>query len=314
MVRFLILVAAVVPPLLLLGYGVAKTRASWRSEAIWNAFMLGAVGAIAAAMIELAFSRIMPADPAYPLLSSAGRSIFVAALPEESIKFIVLLALAAQHVDARRLQDLVILSVAVSLGLATLENFFYVVSIGNWQATAALRAITSVPGHGIDGLAMGASLVAARMQPDKRWLLPAALIVPIALHASYDFPLFALGKSGADRDWLIGAWLVAVACSSLVVILICNHVLSRARAYDVKSGRDFDSVETSDWLIIGGAAALVGAPLVAALGYYAKGGDATATIAVLGILPVAFGIDAICTGLERRRERHAQHLRLSDTT
>jgi hypothetical protein len=53
---------------------------------------------------------------------------------------------------------------------------------------------------------------------------------------------------------------------------------------------------------------------VAALGYYAKGGDATAMIAVLGILPVAFAIDAICTGLERRRERHAQHLRLSDTT
>jgi protease PrsW len=311
MVRFLIFVAAVVPPLLVLGYAIAKTRASWRSEAIWNAFMLGAVGAIAAAMIELPFSSILAADPAHPLLSSAGRSLFVAALPEEAIKFVVLLALAAKHVDARRLQDLVVLSVAVSLGLATLENFFYVVSIGNWQATAALRAITSVPGHGIDGLAMGALLVAARMQPDKRRLLPAALIVPIALHASYDFPLFALGKSGVDRDWLIGAWLTAIICSSLVVILICNHVLTRARAYDFESGRDAGSVETSDWLIIGGAAALVGAPFVAALSY-TKGGDTTAMIALIGILPVALGIDAICTGLERRRERHAQHLRLPD--
>jgi protease PrsW len=306
MVRLVILFAAIVPPLLMLSYGIAKARASWRSEAIWNAFFLGAVGALAAAMIEVVLNRILPADPARPLLSAATRSIFVAAVPEEGIKFIVLLALAERHVDVRRMQDLVVLSVAVSLGLATLENFFYVISIGNWQATAALRAITSVPGHGIDGLAMGALLAAARMRREWPWLLPAALIVPVALHASYDFPLFALGRSAAGRDWVIGAWLIAVTCTSMVAILLCNRVLAGARALDIEIGRDTLSVEKTNGLVVGGVAALIGGPLLGALACYAKAGEAAAMVAVLGVVPVVFGIDAVCTGLERRRESNAQ--------
>src|SRR3977135_2450229 len=101
-------------------------------------------------------------------------------MPDTAGKFFTLGSLAEKHVDVRRLQDIIVLALAVSLGFATLENFFYLISAGDWKITAAIRAITSVPGHGIDGLAMGALLVTARLKGCKSpWRVKYALIVPI---------------------------------------------------------------------------------------------------------------------------------------
>ena len=156
MIRFVILLAAILPPLLILGYGIAKARARWNSEAILNAYFLGAVGAIAAMACEFALDYALPLGWMTPIDGAASKATFIAALPEEAIKFFVLVYLAETHVDVRRVQDILVLALAISLGFATLENFIYVVAAGDWKTIAALRAITSVPGHGLDGLAMGA--------------------------------------------------------------------------------------------------------------------------------------------------------------
>jgi protease PrsW len=206
MVRVLILLAAVSPPLLILSYGIAKARGSWNSEAMWSAFGIGAVGAIAALACELALDYLLPLGRLLPIADSAAKALFVAAIPEESIKFFLLIGLAAKHIDARRLQDTIVLALAVSLGFATLENFFYLISIGGWKMTAAIRAITAVPGHGIDGLAMGTLLVAASLNGNaKPWRFQYALLLPILLHAAYDFPLMAIQKN-IGRAWFAGSW------------------------------------------------------------------------------------------------------------
>src|SRR6202041_2555037 len=151
----------------------------------------------------LALGYLSPLDRMNPIAAAATTAVLLAAIPEESIKFFVLVALAEKHVDVRRLQDIVLLALAVSLGFATLENFFYVTSVGGWEMTAALRAITAVPGHCIDGLAMGALLVTARLNGSKSvWSGRYALIVPIVLHAAYDFPLFAIQKN-IDKVWFV---------------------------------------------------------------------------------------------------------------
>jgi RsiW-degrading membrane proteinase PrsW (M82 family) len=308
-VRLIIVLAAIVPPLLVVSYGIAKARANWRCEAVWNAFFLGALSALAAVAIEFVIGRLLAVDHMHPLPNAAARSIFVVAIPEEAIKFLVLIALAEKHVDVRRLQDILVLAVAVSLGFATLENFLYVISPGNWQTVAALRAITSVPGHGIDGLAMGTLLMAARLHRDRPSLLAAALVVPVVLHAAYDFPLFAVAK-GAERDLLVAIWLLVLTCSSIFAIMLCNHVLVKARATDCALGHDGSSTDGTDRLIFGGVAALFAGPALAALAFYAKGSEATAATAVLSVLPIALGIDAICTGLEQKRRRGDERFEL----
>jgi RsiW-degrading membrane proteinase PrsW (M82 family) len=263
MIRIVILAAAIVPPLLILRFGIAKIGGSWRSEAIWNAFLLGAVSAFAAGACELAANHLLAFDSwSNPVAGSAVKAIFVAAVPEESIKFFVLVALAEKHVDVRRLQDVIILALAVSLGFATLENFGYVISAGDWKITAALRAITSVPGHGIDGLAMGALLVSARLNGIKGiWGAKSALLVPIALHAAYDFPLFAMHHHIA-AVWFGAAWLVVIAASATFVIAFCKRVLARAAVADRASHRDRGSIEMMHQLMSSGAIGLIAGHLL----------------------------------------------------
>jgi protease PrsW len=303
MIRFVILLAATSPPLLILSYGIAKARGGWNSEATWNAFFVGAVSAFAAIACEFAIKYALPLDQMNPVAGSAAKAIFVAAIPEEAVKFFVLVSLAEKHVDVRRLQDILVLALAVSLGFATLENFFFVISVEDWRTTAAVRAITAVPGHGIDGLAMGALLIAARLSGNENaWRFKYALIVPILLHAAYDFPLFAIEKN-VGKLWFGAGWIVVLALSSLSVIALCNRVIPKAIEADRASGRDETSIETTDRLIGGGMAAVIAGPLLAGLAFYAKGFDVALAATVMSVFPIVLGIDSILTGFKRRKAR-----------
>jgi RsiW-degrading membrane proteinase PrsW (M82 family) len=307
MIRLVILLAAITPPLLILSYGIAKARGSWGSEAIWNAFLLGAVGAIAAVPCEFALDYLLPLGRMTPVDGAVSKAIFIAGLPEEAIKFFVLVYLAETHVDVRRVQDILVLALAVSLGFATLENLLFVVTAGDWKMIAALRAITSVPGHGLDGLAMGALLMAARVDPQhKPELIKCALLVPVILHAAYDFPLFAI-HNGIAKVWFGAVWLGVIALSSVFVIKLCNRILPDAVAVDQAAGRDQTSKETTERLITGGAIAIIGGPLLAGAAVYARGLDIAAAATVLSIFPIALGIDSILTGLRRKQVRLAMN-------
>jgi len=296
MIKLLILAAAIVPALAMLGYGIAKARDSWKCEATWSAYVLGALGAIAAALGEVALGYFIPLGHAGSIAAAAIGAAAVAAT-EESVKFLVLINLAEKHVDVRRLQSVLVVALAVSLGFATLENLGYVIARDNWKIIAATRAITSVPGHGLDGLAMGALLIAARLGGDTGiWRRRNALIVPILLHAAYDFPLLAR-HSGPTLFGII--WLVTLAVSCVLVIALCNLIIPLAAEFDRASGRS-ESVETSDRLIAGGVISLIGGPLLALSVVFTIGLDSMAAAIGLGVIPFALGIDTIRMGLRRR--------------
>ena len=257
MIRIVIFVAAVAPPLMILSYWTGKVSGSWRSEAVWSAFFLGAVGTVGAAILEFGIGFLgsslgtFAATP--PVAASAAKALFVAAIPEESIKLFILVALAEKNVDVRRFQDIIVLGLAVSLGFATLENFFYVTSAGDWKTIAGLRALTSVPSHGIDGLAMGALLASARLDGLKGALpTKSVLLVPVLLHAAYDFPLFVI-EQHIGRLWFGAAWLAVIVTSAIFVIRLFNHVLSRAVSADRTSSPDAELVEKVDQLVSRGA-------------------------------------------------------------
>jgi RsiW-degrading membrane proteinase PrsW (M82 family) len=254
--------AAIAPPLVILAYGATKITGSWKPEAVWSAFFLGAFGTFGALGIELAVKQLGFSAGSYPVVTSATTAVFAAAIPEESIKFFVLVVLAEKHVDVRRLQDVIVLGLAVSLGFATLENFLYVISNDDWKTIAALRAITAVPGHGLDGLAMGALLVSARLNGIKEsgikeiWSAKYALIVPVLLHAAYDFPLLAIEQKVA-RPWFGVSWIVVLVLSSVFVIRLFNQVLAKARFADLTSSHDVASSEAIKSLMSRGAIGLI---------------------------------------------------------
>jgi protease PrsW len=299
MERLAVLAAATAPALLFLGYGIAKSRCDWQSEALWSAFFMGAVGAVAALVFVLPLGYALHLIDWSVWTGAAIDAFIIAAIPEETLKFIVLVRLAEKHVDVRRLQDLIVLALAVSLGFATLENIAYIAAPGDWTHVATMRAITAVPGHGINGLAMGALLTAARLRgSDTRLTMPFVLGVPILLHAAYDFPLMAITRGG-DRTWLAGVWLFILVSAAAISIVICNRILPAAARLDREAGAETQWEFRPALLILAGAGMILAGPLLGVVSFILKDIEDVWAGLALGILPIALGLDLIVTSRRR---------------
>jgi RsiW-degrading membrane proteinase PrsW (M82 family) len=233
-----VLLCAVVPALAMLGYGVIKTRGRWGSGMLVETYFVGAVCGLAAsapeAIVRLGLHHLSP------LPGAALTALFASAVPEEAAKFFVLVFIALRHVDARRMQDVILLALAIAMGLTTLENIAYVAAPGNWKLMAFERAVT--PFHGVLGLVMGALVVRARLASKGaglRWML--ALLLPVLMHTAYDFPpmLGHLRPELSGLTFLL--WVVVTTPLPILAVSILNPALRAAVAVDRRTGRDGES-------------------------------------------------------------------------
>lgn len=117
---------------------------------------------------------------------------FAAIAPvEEGFKFTVLYLLLRCNSNLNEAYDSIVYAVFVSLGFALVENVFYVFnpSLGGYT-TAIMRAVFSVPGHGVFGIFMGYCFSAAVLEGKKHHIV-LALLLPYMLHSVYDFILLS---------------------------------------------------------------------------------------------------------------------------
>ncbi|MSQ82663.1 MAG: PrsW family intramembrane metalloprotease [Myxococcales bacterium] len=214
--------AAVVPSLLIFWYFHARDANPEPRSVLWQTFKYGAYTTVAAALLEIAEEYLVGGKAMAPLASSINGAFFSAALIEESFKFLVLVRFCSRHPAFDESMDGIIYGVTASLGFATLENILYVAQGG--MDVAVLRALLAVPGHASWGALMGYFVGQARFGPDSERArnLTLALVVPIALHGGYDFPLMfakAAGEAAPGALLLvppaivIGGW---IACVRLV--------------------------------------------------------------------------------------------------
>lgn len=143
-------------------------------------------------------------------LSSFHQSFFEAAIPEEIAKFTVLYFLIWKKLEFNDHYDGIVYSVFISLGFALIENLLYVFQGG--ISVAIVRAILSVPGHGLFGVLMGYYFSLARFHDKvkRREYLFKSLVSAILFHGGYDFILFYISNSG-DNYFLLIALLIALA-------------------------------------------------------------------------------------------------------
>ncbi len=128
-----------------------------------------------------------------PYLYGLADAFLCAAIPEEFFKFLVLSRYASRHKEFNEPMDGIVYGVAASLGFATLENILYVGSGG--IGVTVLRALTAVPGHAFTGAVMGYYVGRARFAgPERVGLYGLALLVPMLLHGTYDFPLLIVSR------------------------------------------------------------------------------------------------------------------------
>src|ERR1700723_840613 len=221
--------AAVAPALLILWLVVAAGERPGPPAKVWTAFFLGAASISLLGLIRTPFMALLSA-PENPWVAQALHSLFGVALPEESVKILVIALVSVWRRPFTDPMDTVVYGAAAGLGFAAYENLAYLVQHADmWQSLAALRSVLTVPFHGALGIIAGAYLAIARSgtalgahryHRDRARFLSRALVLlaPVALHAGFDFPLLILQKNldiEPSTRFMLGTASILIGFSSI---------------------------------------------------------------------------------------------------
>ena len=272
--------AAIAPALLILWLVVAAGERPGPPLKVWTAFALGAASILLLGLIRAPFVNII-STPDNPWLGQALHAVFGVALPEETVKILVIFAVSTAarrrpHADP---MDTVVYGAAAGLGFAAYENLAYLVQHAEmWRALAALRSVLTVPFHGALGVIAGAYLAIARSgnalgahRLHRDWARLSSYILmvagPVALHAGFDFPLLMLQKDGgidpSARLWL-GLASIMIGFSSIGFAMRLVRRVARHHAPRTELDRERLSQLRKMWAVLvgGGGAGFIGLAFV----------------------------------------------------
>jgi protease PrsW len=270
--------AAVAPALLILWLVVAAGERPGPPAKVWTAFLLGAASISLLGIVRAPFLSIMPAIE-NPWIAQATHSLFGVALPEETVKLLVIVAVSARRRPFADPMDTVVYGAAAGLGFAAYENLAYLVLHADmWQSLAALRSVLTVPFHAALGIIAGAYLAIARSgtalgahRRHRDWARISSRILvlaaPVALHAGFDFPLLTLQKHpeiDPTTRLMLGSASVLIGFSSIAFAVRLMRRVSRHHAPRTDFAREQLSQLRRTWalLVMGGGAGFAGATFV----------------------------------------------------
>jgi protease PrsW len=270
--------AAVAPALLILWLVVAAGERPEPPAKVWSAFLLGAASISLLGIVRAPIASILPA-PENPWLAQVLHSVFGVALPEETVKILVIVAVTAWRRPFADPMDTVVYGAAAGLGFAAYENLAYLVQHAEmWQSLAALRSVLTVPFHGALGVIAGAYLAIARSgtalgahRHHRDWARISSRILvlmgPLALHAGFDFPLLTL-QQNPDIDpstrLMLGSASVLIGFSSIAFAMRLVRRVGRHHAPRTEIARERLSQLRRMWalLVLGGGAGFAGLAFV----------------------------------------------------
>jgi RsiW-degrading membrane proteinase PrsW (M82 family) len=270
--------AAVAPALLILWLVVAAGERPGPPVQVWTAFFLGAASISLLGLIRTPFMSILTA-PENPWAAQVLHSLFGVALPEETVKILVIAMVSAWRKPFTDPMDTVVYGAAAGLGFAAYENLAYLIQhVDMWQSLAALRSVLTVPFHGALGIIAGAYLAIARSgtalgahRHHRDWARITSRILvlagPVGLHAAFDFPLLTLQKN-PDIDntarLLLGSASVLIGFSSIAFAARLIRRVGRHHAPRTALARERLSQLRRMWalLVVGGGAGFAGLAFV----------------------------------------------------
>jgi len=152
----------------------------------------------------------------------AAEAFLFSAFLEEFFKWFMFMFLIYQHDEFDNHYDGIVYASAISLGFASLENVFYLLS--NGVEFAWMRALYPVSSHALFGIIMGYYLGKAKMKPkNKHKYLTIAFVMPFLLHGIYNYILLGLNQFIIILSiFLAGVWVFAI------------YRLKHARMYDIR--------------------------------------------------------------------------------
>jgi RsiW-degrading membrane proteinase PrsW (M82 family) len=185
-----LLIAAASPVIIFLYFINKKDTEKEPPRLLLKCFVWGCVSVVPIIIIEMFVSGFNAFDSFF--LTSFFDAFAVAAAVEEGFKFLFLFMIVWKLREFDQYFDGIVYAVFVSLGFALIENIMYIFTFG--FGAAILRAVLSVPAHGLFGVMMGYFFSHAKFSGKNR-LLWLSYLVPVLFHGLFNFLLTYIGES-----------------------------------------------------------------------------------------------------------------------
>ena len=188
------ILAAVIPAVFLVVWIWKKDTVEKESPGLIISLLIcGVISTFCAVVTELIGGLILGPLQKTGLLYAVLMNFLVVGLSEEGFKYLFLKVRTWKNPEFNYRFDAIVYAVCVSLGFALFENIQYVMQYG--LGTAAIRAVTAVPGHACFAVFMGIWYGQAKMceargdRSGARLNRILAVVIPVLAHGAYD--LFA---------------------------------------------------------------------------------------------------------------------------
>ena len=210
-----LLLITVLPSILIVLYFVKSDKFKEPKSGILKVFFLGVLISIPAYILNTYLGEFFYNNTK---VSESIISSFLTAAPvEEGLKLSILYYFVYKMKDFNEPMDGIVYGVSVSLGFATLENFYYVYLLNDYfvdttpMSIAILRSFSAVPAHAVFGVFMGYFFMKYSFIKKGDSLL-FAFLVPFILHGCYN--LFAYSNFTVSLLLIIISWFIALAIFS----------------------------------------------------------------------------------------------------
>lgn len=229
--KFLLIVAAVIPALVLLIYVYRRDRIEKEPGSLLLSLVLWGIVSTFLAVISESIGAVLLA---YFLPGGENNRAYAfwmffvtVGLSEEGFKYLILKWRTWRSPYFNCRFDGVVYAVFVSLGFALWENIGYVTTYG--LGAAMMRAVTAVPGHACFGVFMGACYGLARQEENRGaheqsvfWRIMSVLL-PTVIHGCYDY--IAIMRSEENGE----TFLIFVALVFLSAFALMRRLSRRDR-------------------------------------------------------------------------------------
>lgn len=212
----LTIVLTILPFAALLRYYYTRDLFREPRDALVRTFLLGLAVTLPAIPIEIGLS-LVPLGTAGPLGIALYFAFVVAAVPEESLKLLVIGRYCARRRTFDEPMDGIVYGATAALGFAAFENIFYVADGG--LATAAIRSVTSVPMHATWGAILGYYVARARLT-GKRANTWKGWFIAVFSHGLFDFGLMGSALLVAEGAEAPGPGLLLVGLLLLFAVVV----------------------------------------------------------------------------------------------
>ena len=199
MLNVLVILAAIAPVAVVIWYIYRKDRKQPEpTKLLIKAFIYGILSALLTLVIVIPFEAIteFANDEVSNIGSAIFNAFFMAAIPEELAKLVMLWLLLRKNPHFDEKFDGIVYAVCIGMGFAGIENVMYLaggIEDGSWISIGISRALFSIPAHFLFAVLMGYYYSLYYWGIDRTLKAKVMILVaPVLAHGIFDGILFCM--------------------------------------------------------------------------------------------------------------------------